>query len=63
MNMYNAYQTKAQNSQIKWNNIRQAASLALNAYGTFYNPTAAAGAGATTQTVNPYQGINVSYGV
>lgn len=63
MNMYNAYQTKTQNNQIKWNNIRQTASLALNAYGTFYNPAAAAGTGATTQAINPYQGINVSYGV
>lgn len=63
MNMYNAYQTKAQNNQIKWNNIRQTASLALSAYGTFYNPAAAAGTGAMTQAVNPYQGINVSYGV
>lgn len=33
MNLYNQYQAKAQNSQIKWNNYRNLASLALYSWG------------------------------
>lgn len=59
MNQYSAYQAKAQNNQIKWNNIRQIASLGLQAYGSFYNPTSSV----AEEAISPYQGINVSYGV
>lgn len=58
MNQYNAYQTQAQNNQIKWNNYRNMASLGIKAFGALYNPAS----GVAQPTTQPYQGINVSYG-
>lgn len=60
MNLYNQYQAKAQNSAIKWNNIKGALNMGLSFYsmGANKNPAELEDEGLTS-----FEGRYLSYGV